>query len=202
MPLPIFSFTTDHSRKRILERTGLTVKAVEDILNGGLYVNAGHTKPGLPRKRFLVFFDPETQQCFVAVQRVTGKIHTVLPRHFGVKTFPWITEKVYDKARRIYERSVQDAKKERTRVAPKKSTPAEQNFTVTVLYIYPTGSKTSRKLLVIPSGPYGHSIQNLLADASFPDRVQAAFETVQNPPALPVHGLGIRANTAFVFIAL
>jgi hypothetical protein len=211
---PLFSFTTKHSRKRVSQRTGLTFEAVELILNSGQFIDAGSTKPGFGAKRFLVFYDSVLQECCVAVQRVTGKIHTVLPRRFSKQSFPWIADEIFEKVQRRYERSVLMTEKERARAAleaemkasqsrrKKKKTQQEEVFTIQVKFKNKLGNPKVQKLLSIPSTAYSHCVANLLEDKDLPEKLQSAFNDLTVSEDWSIHGLVIRSCEELVYLPL
>ena len=206
---------------------------VQNILDSGLYVDAGHTKPGLWQRKFLVFYSPEHDQCFVVVRSSTGKINTVLPRSFN-KTFSWITDAVFEKAKRVYARSVQAEEKERLHAAkecvkteklinsdalmsknidPRKkkkkkgvskeeATNVNKFFTINIRFTDMQGRQKTKRLLCIPSEEYEHSIPNLLKDATFPYRVQAACDGLKSAADSVVNGLIISSNETVMYIPL
>lgn len=174
--------------------------------------------PGIPRKKFLVFYDYKKRESFVAVQRNTGLIHTVMPRSF--KTFPWITNDIYEKAKRVYERSVKMEEKERARAAieaEKKASELRRQkahvadfssatvahvFLVNINLMNEEGCRRTKKLLSIPSHHYEHSIPNLLSDKALPEKLQMAFDNLKVPSKWSVSGLTIRSHKDLVYLPL
>lgn len=213
-----FAFPTKHSLMRSAQRTNRGWDQIQHILDNGLYVDGG--KPGFWHKRFLVFYHPDLHpsECFVAVQRHTGKVLTVMPQSYGKRTFPWITEAMYDKARRLYERSVLTLEKERARAAFEAEKKAAESlekkapdfarptsahvFLVNVNFIDEYGGRRTKKLISISSHPYDHSIPNLLNDKAFPEKVQRVFDHFHVPPKWAVIGMTIRSHQDIVYLPL
>lgn len=214
-----FAFPTKHSLMRSAQRTNRSWDQIQHILDSGLFVDGG--KPGFWQKRFLVFFHPDLHpsECFVAVQRNTGKVLTVMPQSYGKRTFPWITEAMYDKAKRLYERSVLTLEKERARAAIEADKKASELrakkapdgfarptpshvFIVKVNLQNEHGSPRIKNLLSIPSHAYDHSIPNLLSDKGLPDKLQAAFDNLKVERTWSVVGLTIRSYNEIVHLPL
>jgi hypothetical protein len=150
-----FAHFSRHAFERINQRTTLSCEEIAEILDRGLFVNAGR-KPGFNRAH-LVFYSYRDECCFVAIQdSLSGTVVTILPLDYH-KNLAWEIETAdCDKAKNMYVHA--------PAIEKRQTTSEPKIFMIRGHYLDHSGTQKTKVLVKTPCAPYGNNLKEFIRD--------------------------------------
>jgi len=148
-----FAHFSQHAFVRIAQRAALRCEEIAEILDQKRCLSIGKA-PGFNREHWL-FYSPEDQCCFVAIQdTMSGTVITILPTDYH-KNLAW----------EINPADCERAKK----LATSDQTAHTEKQTATIFairghYLDEIAAQKTKVLIKIPGATYHHDLRQLLAD--------------------------------------